>query len=481
MPAETFLPLGVYASTGESLSSIDGDTLETFSTEPVETEVSIDQLEAKQGGHLGLEDNFDAKKLSECGWAILYAPGIGDDVKKKLEPLIEHRRKQVNNDRLFKIFEGDASFVAGDTAATWLAKGGKNIEMRDVNPKKGVPYYVMIVGSPTEIPFEFQYGLDLFWAVGRLYFPSADEYGRYADSVVEYETAPQVATSRQMAVFAPRNGEDLASALFFENVVQPMSVSTGIVSAFGEDQKFRQQKFAEASATKEKLADIFLGKIKHGSPSVVFSGSHGLSFYSGEPLQASQQGAIICSEWAADGPPNRDHYYAGEDLPKEAKVHGMVHFLFNCYGAGSPRTDTYARTLKLPRKVAEAPMIARLPQALLAHQNGGALAVLGHIDRAWASSYRSKKAGSQIEDFRSVFSRLMSGHCIGHATDRLNQRWSTLSIELAEELQRKDNGLPVDSDTLKAKWIVRDDARNYVVLGDPAVRLRVEDMPELPN
>ena len=71
--------------------------------------------------------------------------------------------------------------------------------------------------------------------------------------------------------------------------------------------------------------------------------------------------------------------------------------------------------------------------------------------------------------------RIMSGQRIGHATDRWNQRWAMLSTELAEALQRNANGFG-DPDQLRNLWIARDDARNYVVFGDPAVRLRVADL-----
>jgi len=58
-------------------------------------------------------------------------------------------------------------------------------------------------------------------------------------------------------------------------------------------------------------------------------------------------------------------------------------------------------------------------------------------------------------------------------------RWAALSTRLAELQVDLQNGGDVSLKLLGQFWIARDDARNFLILGDPAVQLRVKDMPEL--
>ncbi|MNR39039.1 hypothetical protein D3C85_1572030 [compost metagenome] len=65
----------------------------------------------------------------------------------------------------------------------------------------------------------------------------------------------------------------------------------------------------------------------------------------------------------------------------------------------------------------------------------------------------------------------MMGNRIGHATDQFNTLWGTLSTQLVVLLNNLSYGKQPTSELMSLR-IARDDMRNYVVLGDPAVRLR---------
>jgi hypothetical protein len=129
-----------------------------------------------------------------------------------------------------------------------------------------------------------------------------------------------------------------------------------------------------------------------------------------------------------------------------------------------------------PRKIASKSFFSALPSKLLSHPSGGALAVLAHIERAWAYSFLGDRGGSQTQGFRDVIGRLMRGDRIGQATDVFNMRWATLSAQLAEAQLDVTYGAQIPLDNLGRMWVARDDARNFMILGDPAVRLRTEDL-----
>lgn len=467
------LCLGVSAQTGRPLPDVTPAGLSSLvgreeKPDPERTilERRADPAEASFGVIAEIQDPND---LAEAGWGVVFACDCDPAIRQALQPLLEHRRAQAGE--LFKVLEGPAP---GESATDWIARNGATLDV--VDPYKGIPYFLLLIGSPESIPFEFQYKLDIYWAVGRLFFPSTDEYARYAEGVVAYETAPVVKTRRQVALFATEHDFDVATRLFTNKVAKPLVSPAGHYGALGSKQKFALRPYLGADATKENLGKILMGQDNEGVPALLFSGTHGMAFALDDARQSATQGALVCQDWPGYGSIAADHWFAAADLPAAADLSGLIHFCFACYSGGCPREDDFARTAAGPRPIAERPMIARLPQALLAHPGGGALASLGHIDRAWAYSFTSERNSGQEQGMRDVLARILAGQRIGHATDQFNIRWGALSTDLTELLQDMKFGRQVPDRELAQRWIARDDARNYCILGDPAVRLRVDAM-----
>ena len=460
------LPFGVRAATGAPLSGLKTEALRAIGVDP---NAVTDRARPTRGVLAADESVKDPNDLKQAGWGVVLPADVSAEVKAALKPLLELRQQQA--DRLYK----ELGYVSGRSARDWL--NGNGVTWGVVDPKKGVPLYLLLIGGPKQIPFEFQYMLDSYWNVGRLDFDSPAEYRAYAEAVVAYETGAKVPTTKSSALWVTRNAADRPTGLLHNQVGVPLARGEGDTPPLGQQKGFKITECLGEQATRANLEMILRGTIPTGRPALLFTGSHGVAFDAKDPIaQREGQGALLSQTWEKGTPPTPDQYLRGKDLPADTSVHGMIHFLFACYGGGCPARDTYDRGEdKKPVPLMADPITARLPQHLLAK---GALAVLAHIDRAWAFSFQTDRGKPQIQDFRSVMELLLAGHRIGQATDDFNRRWSVLSAELSMLVEEQEAmGTTEDIVTkLSNRWVARDDARNYLVLGDPAVRLRVEAM-----
>lgn len=416
---------------------------------------------------LGLPMDVDPTNPARAGWAVVFPAGASAELKAAVQPLIDRRKAVVPPDRC-KVLD----YRPGEGMKKWLARHG--VAPGSVLPTK-VPYYVTLVGRPTDIPFDFQYLLDVEYAVGRLAFDEVDQYRRYAEGVAAFETAATVRNTKDVVYWAPRHAADRSTQMSADALIAPLAdgvPATGDPPAAGD---YRTRCFKAADATKAKLLDALHPGPGAGPPAVLFTASHGMGWPKDDPLQKPAQGALLAQDWPGFGAVNPTHYLTAAEVEAGASVAGLIAFVFACYGAGTPAADNFLTDRGRGHvPIAPAPFVAALPQRLLSHPSGPALAVVGHVERAWGYSIRPPGGGTQIGPFRDFLTRVLAGEPVGHATKSFGERYAVLSAELLSYLDDSAPGPKPSAGELAACWTERNDAQNYVLLGDPAARLRPE-------
>jgi Peptidase family C25 len=425
---------------------------------------------------------LDLTDITKVGWAIAFHQDEDETIKQALAPLIEHRRQQINNDKILKILE----YRSNEEVADWLIRHG--VTDSNVIPTK-VPYYILLVGSPEKIPFLFGYLLDAEYAVGRIHFDAVDGYQAYVASLIEYETRPSLSNTKSVTFFAPRHNFDRATQLSSDSLVDPLAslFNTAVdnlpdLIPYG----FAAKTYQKATAIKSNAIEIF----KSSQPtSILFTASHGLEFSLPTDAtdeqkqqiklhQPQEQGALVCQDWPGFGSIKPEHYFSASDLPSDARLQGMITFHFACFGGGTPSLNRFLKFEQTfggtaTTTLAERPFFAALPKALLSHPQGGALASIAHVERAWGCSFIHPQVGEQLLPFANAIGLIIAGKPIGFAMDDFNRRYFHLSAMLTAKLENSLNK-PISDEELAQDWLERNDAESYVIIGDPAVRLRVD-------
>jgi len=423
----------------------------------------------KHQRHLGGAFDEDSGDLAEVGWAAILPAGGCPEVREALAPLLEHRRGQATGSGpgLFRVFEGPDGYRPGESRLDFLTRHG-------VGPGVGdpalMPRFLLLVGGPDEIPWEFQHDLALGHAVGRLSFDAPAHYARYAERVVAIETEGRE-TPRRAAFFAPRHPEDRTSELICEYLAGPLAQAVA-----AKCPTWSIESLVGAEATREKLLRWLAGE---SGASFLFAACHGVGFPCGDPLQRGCQGALLCADSAGPavwrGPVPKEHFLNAAAVGDGARPPAFC-FFFACHGAGTPRLTSYPEPgqegCKARRQLAPEPLAAELPRRLLSLPEGS-LAVVGHIERSFCYSFLWPQTGPQIGVFQVALRRLLAGVPVGAAFRSFPERYAELAMDIASLREAIDYGAPPDLALLGRLQTALTDARGYAILGDPAVRMRV--------
>lgn len=442
---------------------------------------------------------------AEAGWIVVVPDDDeGARIAEQLAPLLEHRARVRDPDsgvksrrpeELIKRFPAAARIQPA--LGKWFAK---NIAFLGSDGQEEPPCFVLLAGPPEKIPFDLDHLVALAdYAVGRLAFPELAGYGDYARKVVAWEPDDDVArTPRKgvpLAVFATDHGFRDPTYLSRKFLAEPL-----VTRLLGKDGTRPAVTRIGDAASRDALLGLLRGEpAALAGPRLLFSASHGLAVEGTSAAEQSarlaRQGGICCQ----DARYLDEEILTAEGLGGGGLLSGGLWLLFACFGAGTPPSSDFFRSLGDPRLLGMyqgAPFVAALPTRLLADPDGP-LAVIGHLDPGFVHSFSDPQgAGGErrVKLYKTIESLLVQGVRAGLATGFIHGAVGGFGEDLRQNAQRAGEllgrspgasemelGLALARATDAELVAVRDhavdlavslnDFRNFTVLGDPAVKL----------
>jgi hypothetical protein len=435
----------------------------------------------------------DPNDLAHQRWGVVAPEGkAGDLMLEAVAPLVRQREQEQRAGA--RIYRVPPDMNARD-AVHW-----RNEIYRDEKVSEAErPRYLMMLGDLHHVSLELQQVMAHSAFVGRVHVgdtggePDADGYAAYAAKAVKYarssENTEQAPTPRLLLYVA--NDGTMATTLGNLQLVEPCRAA--LEKRAGDSAAMREvARVISHDPFDGSPPGAFLRAAETSGPTILLSVTHGQGAppdgWRSATRQRAQQGALMLGDRSI---------LDAETLRGQSFLPGGMWFCLACFGAGTPQQSVFHAWLSslvnrgdvpdrilapvlasLPGPGDPRPFIAAMPQAALANPHGP-LAMIGHVDLAWTYSFSDPRNLDRRIHSRilSVLDAWLRRARAGVALDALMRFYRETNDGLMELYQAQADaqvdGLPDPTDPAeRAKlWMLRNDLRGYVLLGDPAARL----------
>lgn len=422
--------------------------------------------------------------LAAQRWGVIAPVGTaGDAMLRAIEPLLQHREQEQGAPVMrYRVPPG----MNADAAVRWK----ESVHRAEDVPEEERPKYLLLLGDLPDVSIELQHVLAHGAFVGRLHVglpdgePDLAGYTSYADKVVAAEKRGAPPEAPDMLLYTARDGTTATTSghkLLVEPCLQVMETRW---KAKRPALKVQEVPYAFAGP------DALLEAAAAARSAVMLTLAHGLGRPSKGWASAQEQRAMQGALSLGGGPP-----LMGAMMRDTPFLPGGMWFSVACFGAATPADSAFhawlaqiaaaggfagrpASVLHSLPKAGERPFVAALPQALLANPRGP-LGIIGHSDLAWTLGFLDTEdmTRSRASRFLSALQVLSQGSRAGVALEALMSAYRDVNDTLLEGYRaRQDAQLygvpdPVDPKRQGYQWMLRNDLRGYLLLGDPAARL----------
>jgi hypothetical protein len=326
-----------------------------------------------------------------------------------------------------------------------------------------LPRYVLIYGTPAEVPWRFQYLLSGPCMVGRLAL-QGDALWRYIDHLLR-GWAGTAARSDSPVVWAVDWGGDDITELMRKVIAKP------IADALMADLDIRDKRRYIDGSVEEATLDALGTALANNSPGLIVTTSHGMT----APLDDADAmlanlGLPVDSERAALGP---------EALLSGWQPSGAIWYAHACCSAGCADRSAFKGLVgegSVIYSILDAlerlgNQVAPLPQALLGAEEP-LRAFVGHVEPTFDWTIRDKQTGQRLTDSikQSIYNHLFQPVPLGLAMRESYLQVGELLGQFTDAVDEFNRGITT-WDIAASRQLAARDRQSMVILGDPTVML----------